>query len=350
MPRCTHKGCEKEYEEEENLDNGLKGWQCCNKRVTSFDDFLAIPGCTFDKHSDTPVDVKAVEKKHEDIPQISSHVTKDGVEIYDNGATIKLASHTPPPRTVAEAVDTSQVEKSPAEPELPEEDDLSIPVAPGTTCKRRGCDAEYKDETTSRGEGADAECKHHPGAPIFHEGSKGWSCCSRKVLEFEEFLKIKGCKTGKHLFVGGVKNNASAVTEEFVDCRRDWYQTQTHIIMSIFAKNREDTKIDFKPEQLDIDIKIAGGKRYKKSIPLFQPIEVVNSSFEALTTKVEIKLKKANGLSWASLEPNSTITTWTTFGVTGGAGTVGGKEVSQMHVKLCATGPNIGFVKDIPSN
>ncbi|RUP49266.1 hypothetical protein BC936DRAFT_142914, partial [Jimgerdemannia flammicorona] len=213
MPRCTHKGCEKEYEEEENLDNaqsrripppspslpvssaaahfprserkegermvqdqrcprtssptvvliGLKGWQCCNKRVTSFDDFLAIPGCTFDKHSDTPVDVKAVEKKHEDIPQISSHVTKDGVEIYDNGATIKLASHTPPPQTVAEAVDTSQVEKSPAEPELPEEDDLSIPVAPGTTCKRRGCDAEYKDETTSRGEGTDAECKHHPG-------------------------------------------------------------------------------------------------------------------------------------------------------------------------------------------
>lgn len=29
---------------------------------------------------------------------------------------------------------------------------------------------------------------------------KGWTCCSRKVLEFEEFLKIPGCKKGKHRF------------------------------------------------------------------------------------------------------------------------------------------------------
>jgi hypothetical protein len=26
-------------------------------------------------------------------------------------------------------------------------------------------------------------------------------CCKRRVLEFEEFLKIEGCKKGKHLFV-----------------------------------------------------------------------------------------------------------------------------------------------------
>ena len=24
-------------------------------------------------------------------------------------------------------------------------------------------------------------------APIFHEGSKGYSCCKRRVLEFEEY-------------------------------------------------------------------------------------------------------------------------------------------------------------------
>jgi hypothetical protein len=38
---------------------------------------------------------------------------------------------------------------------------------------------------------------------VFHEGSKGWSCCKRKVLEFDEFLKIEGCTDKKkHLFVG----------------------------------------------------------------------------------------------------------------------------------------------------
>ena len=30
--------------------------------------------------------------------------------------------------------------------------------------------------------------------------SKGYLCCKRRVLEFDEFLKIGGCKTGKHLF------------------------------------------------------------------------------------------------------------------------------------------------------
>ena len=47
---------------------------------------------------------------------------------------------------------------------------------------------------------------HHPGAPIFHEGSKGWSCCKRRVMEFDQFMKIEGCKTkDRHLFVGSGK-------------------------------------------------------------------------------------------------------------------------------------------------
>lgn len=44
---------------------------------------------------------------------------------------------------------------------------------------------------------------HHPGVPIFHEGSKGYSCCKRRVLEFDQFMNIEGCKTkSRHLFVG----------------------------------------------------------------------------------------------------------------------------------------------------
>jgi CHORD len=61
---------------------------------------------------------------------------------------------------------------------------------------------------------------HVPPQPIFHEGSKvrflffshekivdgerltqGYLCCKRRVLEFEEFLKIAGCTEGRHLFV-----------------------------------------------------------------------------------------------------------------------------------------------------
>lgn len=92
--------------------------------------------------------------------------------------------------------------KEEVKPEKLEEDDESMPVPEGTTCKRRGCGRVWKDPATSRGDGPEAICHYHPGAPIFHEGSKGWSCCPRKVLDFDEFLKIEGCKEGKHLFVG----------------------------------------------------------------------------------------------------------------------------------------------------
>jgi len=335
MPKCARKGCEKDYSEERNNDSacqyhsggpvfheGLKGWSCCKKRVVDFDEFLNIPGCTTGRHTDEKL-VQPAPVSKPDSPAPTT--TKDGVEVYSNGATISLASHTPTPTTVAEAAEDTEKKAKPfAVENLPDEDDLSVPVKVGTTCKRRGCGVTYKDEATSRGDGAEAKCHHHPGAPIFHEGSKGWSCCSRKVLEFEEFLKIKGCKEGSHLFVGGKKESQE---EELVDCRNDWYQTPTHIILSIFAKDKEDTQITFEEQSMNVDIKMKDNKRYKKSIPLFQPIVPQESNFKPLTTKVEVKLRKGNGISWPALEPTDNVTSWTTFGVTGGGGTVGGKEM-----------------------
>jgi hypothetical protein len=72
------------------------------------------------------------------------------------------------------------------------------------TCRRRGCDATYDPDKGREGE----KCVHHPGQAVFHEGSKGWSCCKRRVLEFDEFMKIEGCTTkSRHLFVGKKKAN-----------------------------------------------------------------------------------------------------------------------------------------------
>lgn len=312
---------------------GLKGWSCCKKRVVDFDEFLKIPGCTTGRHTDEkPVQPEPAKTE----ATASPTETNDKVEVYNNGAAISLSSHTPTPTTVAEAAeDTERKAKPLAVEQLPEEDDLSVPVKEGTTCKRRGCGVTYKDDATSRGDGAEADCWHHPGAPIFHEGSKGWSCCPRKVLEFDEFLKIKGCKKGKHLFVGGQNQNQE---EELVDCRNDWYQTPTHIILSIFAKDKEDTKINFENQAMIVDIKMKGNKRYKKTLTLFQTIDPQESTYKALTTKVEVKLKKANGMSWPALEPTENVTSWTTFGVSGGGGTVGGKDMhyandSPMHYR-----------------
>ncbi|KAF9339316.1 hypothetical protein BGZ91_006366, partial [Linnemannia elongata] len=181
----------------------------------------------------------------------------------------------------------------------------------------------YVSEEESRG--AKVSCQYHPGSPVFHEGSKGWSCCPRKVLEFDEFLKLKGCRnTNQHLFVGAKKEEK---VEELVHCRHDWYQTQTHINLSIFAKKVEakSAVVEFKEREVNIDLRMPDGKRFKLVLPLFQPIEPAGSSFEVLGTKVEITMKKGNGISWATLEPSEGAKCWTTFGTTGGAGTVGSK-------------------------
>jgi len=80
------------------------------------------------------------------------------------------------------------------------------------TCRRKSCGVNFEG-----GERDGEKCVHHPGAPIFHEGSKGWSCCKRRVLEFDQFMNIEGCKTkDRHLFVGSGKKSG----EEKVDTVR----------------------------------------------------------------------------------------------------------------------------------
>lgn len=82
---------------------------------------------------------------------------------------------------------------------IPEEslfDPENAVIAAGTRCKRKGCDYSFVNDTCRS-----AVCDFHPGGPVFHDSSKGWSCCNRKVLEFDEFLKIPGCTQSVHRFL-----------------------------------------------------------------------------------------------------------------------------------------------------
>lgn len=131
------------------------------------------------------------------------------VQESDRHSTQTPASHpiAPPPQVnrvsqAPQAIPSSGTIDKP--PEESDSDDLDSPIPPNTTCKRRGCNATSKDlDRTAR---HDEKCMHHPGQPIFHEGTKGWTCCKKRVLEFDEFLNIEGCKIKtKHLFTGKKK-------------------------------------------------------------------------------------------------------------------------------------------------
>ncbi|KAL2948724.1 hypothetical protein AAZX31_20G139600 [Glycine max] len=63
-------------------------------------------------------------------------------------------------------------------------------------CQRIGCDAMF-----SEADNPDGSCRYHDSGPIFHDGTKEWSCCKKRSHDFSLFLEIPGCKTGKHTTV-----------------------------------------------------------------------------------------------------------------------------------------------------
>ncbi|EIW60059.1 chord-domain-containing protein [Trametes versicolor FP-101664 SS1] len=332
MVTCTHKGCGKDYSPENNgpesctyhtgapvFHEGSKSWSCCsdvNKPVLDFDDFLKIPGCTKGQHTDV---APQVAPKAQPTPQVELKMTSSqgGAETYSS-APVNMPSA------------AASREATPAPKFEEEEDDLSAPVTVGTTCRHSGCNVEYESDELHRTEGgAAAECTYHPKPPIFHEGSKGYLCCKRRVLEFDEFLKIEGCKKGRHVFVP--KQKADPQEEEFTECRIDHYQTPSEVHASVFAKKADaDTStVTIEENQVFLDLYLPAKKRFRKTLNLWGPINPEESSYKFFGTKLELRLKKKDIRSWTLLEKTDRDlgNINFTFGVGGRTGTIGAKEL-----------------------
>ena len=171
-----------------------EGWRCCKTRVLTFDEFLAIPPCTIGEHSTVlqmPVEKPQEQATDMTIPKSKSEPTTSTCSV---------------PTPDIDLVRRPESSVPPSVPPESESDDPSLLIPPEMHCRRRGCKAISRpglDPTRRFNE----ECNYHPGQPTFHEGSKGWTCCKRRVLEFEEFMRIEGCQQrDRHLFVGTKKN------------------------------------------------------------------------------------------------------------------------------------------------
>ncbi|KAI9032308.1 hypothetical protein DFJ74DRAFT_654035 [Hyaloraphidium curvatum] len=338
---CTNNGCGKVFSELENNDTaceyhpqgpifheGAKGWSCCKKRVVGFEEFLAIPGCTVGRHKHVPGapkptagDMGAAK------PAMAAPKVTSTSQASDGGERVEVYSAGPEPAKPApSSVDTpppAPADAGPKEEDLNDPPDAEIPS--GAKCKRRGCGKEYAGPE-SRAE----ECQFHPGVAIFHEGSKGYLCCTRRVLEFDQFLKLPGCKKGLHRFLDAATPEAAeVVAKQQVQVRHDFYQTQTTVIITFYAKNvdKEASKVTFQDQRLSVNLVFKDGKAFDFDTPLTQPIRPGESTFTVFGTKVEVILRKANGISWPSIEPNNKVTSWTTFGVAGRHGSIGSTEM-----------------------
>ena len=157
---------------------------------------MSIPPCTTGPHSavdDTPAPDPA--PKHNGASGAAKRVDP----------SLPAPQARLPTRQVQTPTATASATPKTAPPPEDEDDsdDSASPIPTNATCKRRGCGATYTDGQRNGNEGKEETCTHHPGHPIFHEGSKGWTCCKRRVLEFDEFLRIEGCKSrARHCFVG----------------------------------------------------------------------------------------------------------------------------------------------------
>ncbi|OCF43365.1 CORD and CS domain-containing protein [Kwoniella heveanensis CBS 569] len=359
MPRCTNKGCLKDFDESANEEGscsyhpggpvfheGLKSWSCCNevnKPVLEFDQFMAIPPCAKGKHSSAVPTSSSSSPKPAEALSGPTSVSATGVETYGTAKPDKPESGSRTPNANSNvAVSSTASAPAPAQKVVEEEDDLSIPVPQGAKCKRLGCGAEWVDEGVSRGQGEGSKCRYHPQPAIFHEGSKGYLCCKRRVLEFSEFLKIEGCKEGNHLFVGAKKDESK---EEIVTCRLDHYQTPLQVHVSAFAKgaDKEKSTVKFEGQSLHLDLYLPANKRVVKTVTLYGPIDAEKSTFRILSTKVDIVLQKPSASSWPLLElpaPGTELPPGyaLTFGVSGRTGTVGGKEIVLAPEELARRG------------
>ncbi|KAJ6102890.1 hypothetical protein N7486_005317 [Penicillium sp. IBT 16267x] len=290
--KCVHKGCGKTFSDPEEecvyhpgppvFHEGQKGWKCCKPRVLTFEEFLAIAPCTTGKHS-TVDDTPAPEPpKVTEEPPAPAPAPVEVKTLPERPAITAIAPPTPP------------ANPSPAEPDS---DDPSLEIPANATCRRRGCGATY----TGSAARDDEKCVHHPGQPIFHEGSKGWTCCKRRVLEFDQFLKIPGCaEKTRHMFVGKPKPEGE---EKVESVRNDFYQTATSVNVSLYLKkiNKERASVKIAEKSITFDLPTSDNKRFQDTYSLFASIDAEKSSFRVLGTKLELTLVKADGTSWPVL-------------------------------------------------
>lgn len=313
--RCYNKGCGVEFSEEDDgpescihhpgdpvFHDAYKGWSCCKKRTTDFTEFLNIPGCKKSHHNpEKPVEAPKVEgtgnsepdqeKDEEIIVEPPRQPDPTFIEERPSKDEPMQELHTKIGQSLKAALSKLDLNKTSDK----EAQKQAIEVTVGTPCKNTSCGKSYQGEHSNT-----ERCMYHPGSAIFHEGMKYWSCCKIKTSDFDNFMAQPGCSTGDHRWLETEEEKAQKVA-----CRYDWHQTGSFAVISIYCKNTrpEYTSIKANRVHLSVDICFDNGKnRFQKDFTLEGVIDPQKSSVQLLGTKTEIKLKKAEPISWKTYE------------------------------------------------
>ncbi|KQK08808.1 protein SGT1 homolog [Brachypodium distachyon] len=86
--------------------------------------------------------------------------------------------------------------------------------------------------------------------------------------------------------------------------RHDFYNSTTEVVLTIFAKGvpADTVVVDFGEQMLSVSIELPGEEPYHFQPRLFAKIIPEKCKYFVLSTKVEIRLAKAEPLTWTSLD------------------------------------------------
>nr|CAD7402949.1 unnamed protein product [Timema cristinae] len=331
--------------------DAYKGWTCCKKKCTDFTEFLNIRGCTKSFHSNIkpPEPEKPVVDKSEVNKVIEVKTAREPLaqSLERPAFTTPLVQLKPEVSSVLEEQVKALVKPS-QNNQRDTRADLEIPL--GTNCKNNSCKAsssatllgkvspslvwtlavckldlkhlksgtlgfDYSRssyfsvdnhsgvslccQTYEGPESTPAECRHHPGYPVFHEGLKYWTCCQKRTTDFNTFLEQEGCSYDHHVWF------KEKSTDQQVNLRFDWHQTAGFVVVSVYGKKYDphSSTIELSPVRLKIHMFFPEEQgSFDLDLELRGIVNVSNSSASMLPTKLEVKLRKAEPGSWSKLD------------------------------------------------
>ena len=87
--------------------------------------------------------------------------------------------------------------------------------------------------------------------------------------------------------------------------KHDWYQTETTVVVEVRIKglDKDQVFVEFEPRELSVTATITGrNSDYSLEIDLAHEIQPEKSTYRILSTKLEIKMLKKDGIRWTVLE------------------------------------------------
>jgi len=98
--------------------------------------------------------------------------------------------------------------------------------------------------------------------------------------------------------------------------RREWYQNNSHVIITIFSKgvSEDACNVKFHDQDVAVSFPLPGAvdEEYQLDLELFEPIEPSGCKIEISKVKVELHLaKKSSGSLWRNLERQAEVLTVT---------------------------------------